>query len=231
MRRPRAVVSARERRHLRSGPRDARPHELRRALADHHRRGDALVAAARGRLRVAAGDLAAGLEDLLTAGERLEELGVGGPGVYRWRSEAALARVALGEPDPALAERELALAREFGAAGPIGVALRALGLVTEACSPGGWAPASAGGSPRRRTADGIELLREAEVLAGSPAVLEHARALADLGAALRRAGRRAEAREPLRAALDLAHRRGARALAERAQTSSSPAAPARAASS
>jgi DNA-binding CsgD family transcriptional regulator len=174
---------------------------------------DALVAAARGRLHVAAGRPAAGLADLLAAGERLEELGCAGPGVYRWRSEAALARVALGEPDPALAERELALARAFGAAGPIGVALRALGLVTEASA------ATTGGSLRRRAADGIELLREAvSVLAGSAAVLEHARALADLGAALRRAGRRAEAREPLRAALDLAHRRGARALAERAHT-------------
>jgi DNA-binding CsgD family transcriptional regulator len=49
-------------------------------------------------------------------------------------------------------------------------------------------------------------------------VLEHARALADLGAALRRAGCRAEAREPLRAGLDLAHRQGAWALAERART-------------
>ena len=162
----------------------------------------ALVAAARGRLHVAAGRPETGLADLLAAGERLEALGCAGPGVYPWRSQAALAQISLGDPDPAPAERELVLAREFGAAGPIGVALRALGLVAEARSTGG-----------------VPLLREAvEVLAGSAARLEHARALADLGAALRRASRRAEAREPLRAALDVAHRHGARALAERAHT-------------
>jgi DNA-binding NarL/FixJ family response regulator len=48
--------------------------------------------------------------------------------------------------------------------------------------------------------------------------MEHARAMADLGAALRRAGHRAESREILRAALDLAHRCGALALTERART-------------
>jgi len=47
-------------------------------------------------------------------------------------------------------------------------------------------------------------------------VLEHARALADFGAALRRRGRRSNAREPLRRALDLAHRCGATALVDRA---------------
>jgi hypothetical protein len=56
------------------------------------------------------------------------------------------------------------------------------------------------------------------VLEVSAARLEHARALADLGAALRRAGHRADSREILRPALDLAHRCGARALSERART-------------
>lgn len=46
--------------------------------------------------------------------------------------------------------------------------------------------------------------------------LEHAKALTDLGAALRRANRRAEAREPLRAALEIARRGGALAVARRA---------------
>jgi DNA-binding CsgD family transcriptional regulator len=55
-----------------------------------------------------------------------------------------------------------------------------------------------------------------EVLAGSGARLEHARALVELGAALRRANQRAAAREPLRAGLDLAYRCGAGRLAERA---------------
>ena len=56
------------------------------------------------------------------------------------------------------------------------------------------------------------------MLAGSPARLEHARALTDLGAALRRANRRSEARGALQSGLDLAQRCGARALAERART-------------
>ncbi len=58
--------------------------------------------------------------------------------------------------------------------------------------------------------------RAVELLAASPARLEHARALADLGAAQRRANRPAEARETLRSALDMARRCGATALAERA---------------
>ena len=57
-----------------------------------------------------------------------------------------------------------------------------------------------------------------DALEHSPARLEHARALVDLGAALRRANRRAEARRELRTGLDLASRCGAWALAERART-------------
>jgi DNA-binding CsgD family transcriptional regulator len=63
----------------------------------------------------------------------------------------------------------------------------------------------------------VDLLRESvAVLEDSPARLEHARSLTDLGAALRRTGQRAGAREPLRAALDLAQSCGATGLAERA---------------
>ena len=50
----------------------------------------------------------------------------------------------------------------------------------------------------------------------SPSLLERAKALTDLGAALRRANRRAASREPLRRALDLAQRCGAAPLAARA---------------
>ena len=98
----------------------------------------------------------------------------------------------------ALADEELALARQWGDPIAIGASLRVLGLVE-----GGTA--------------GIGLLREAvEVLAGSEARLEHARALVDLGAALRRANQRSEAREPLREGVDLARRVGAFGLAQRA---------------
>jgi DNA-binding CsgD family transcriptional regulator len=65
---------------------------------------------------------------------------------------------------------------------------------------------------------GIGLLREsAEILRGSPARLEYARALTDLGASLRRTRRRREAREPLAEALDVATRSGASVTAERAR--------------
>ena len=100
----------------------------------------------------------------------------------------------------ALAAEEVTLAEAFTGPRTLGVALRAAGLTS-------------GG---RR---GIELLRQAaRALEGSGARLEHARAMADLGAALRRAGHRADSRDVLRPALDLAHRCGAIALTERART-------------
>jgi DNA-binding NarL/FixJ family response regulator len=62
-----------------------------------------------------------------------------------------------------------------------------------------------------------ERLSEAvSVLEGSPARLEYAYALSDLGAALRRANQRTTARERLRQALQLAQGMGAVMLAERA---------------
>jgi len=54
-------------------------------------------------------------------------------------------------------------------------------------------------------------------LKGSPAVLERAHSLCELGAALRRAGQRADARGLLAQALELAARCGARPLATRAR--------------
>ena len=56
------------------------------------------------------------------------------------------------------------------------------------------------------------------MLERSPARLEHARALIDLGAALRRANRRVEARGPLRDGLRIGGQCGAEALTERART-------------
>jgi DNA-binding CsgD family transcriptional regulator len=116
-----------------------------------------------------------------------------------WRSWAAegLRLLDRNEEARALAEEELKLARRWGDPHAIGAALRVLGLVE-----GGTA--------------GIGLLHEAvEVLAGSEARLERARALVDLGAALRRANQRTEARERLREGVDLAGRVGALGLAER----------------
>ena len=73
--------------------------------------------------------------------------------------------------------------------------------------------ARAGARARRRAGRAREA---ADVLAGSPARLDHARCLVDLGAALRRANQRAAAREPLREGLELARRCGADALVRRA---------------
>lgn len=157
---------------------------------------------ARGRLRLAQGRAEEALCDLLERGRRLLSMGIVNPAWAPWRSGAALAHLALGQRDDALAlaGEELRLARRYGAARELSMALRAAGLAE-------------GGSA------GIDMLREAvEVAEASPARLEHARALVDLGAALRRAGSRAQSREPLRAGLELAHSCGAHALLERART-------------
>lgn len=153
-----------------------------------------------GRLRLAQNRLDDGIELLTELGRRLEAWQVRNPGFIPWRSSLALGLAARGQIDEAraLAQEEIGLARAFEVPRELGMALRAAGLIE-------------GG------ADGVELLREsASVLEGSPAELEHARALTDLGAALRRDGQRSDARAPLRAGLDLAQRCGATALAERA---------------
>ena len=75
--------------------------------------------------------------------------------------------------------------------------------------PASWPAASAGGSCSAR--------RSRPSSAATPG-LERARALADLGALLRRRNRRTEARELLREALDAAHRAARRPLAEQAET-------------
>lgn len=158
-------------------------------------RGRTLVEAARGDHRSA-------LSHALELGAALTAFGhTNPPASYpAWRSLAALEHHALGESEQAaaLAQEEVELARSWGAAVTLGRALRILGLIE-------------GGD------SGLELIREAvAVLAGSPGQLEHAYALANLGAALRRANRRAEARKHLRQALELAQRGGATLLAEHA---------------
>jgi DNA-binding CsgD family transcriptional regulator len=64
----------------------------------------------------------------------------------------------------------------------------------------------------------ISILEQAiELLESADAPLELARALVDLGGALRRGGRRVDCREPLRRAQDLAHQCGATMLEQRAR--------------
>ena len=154
----------------------------------------------RGRLRIETGSPARGVEELLQVGETARLVSLDNPSGVPWRGWAAEGLRLLDRNDEAraLADEELALARRWGDPYAIGASLRVLGLVE-----GGEA--------------GIGLLREAvELLAGSEARLEHARALVDLGAALRRANQRTEARERLREGVDLARTVGAFGLAERA---------------
>ena len=156
---------------------------------------------ARGWLRVAQGRLRKALDDFLESGERCARLGAVMQSSAPWRAEAALVYAALGNSGEArrLAGEQLELAREFGRPRTLGISLRACGLIE-------------GGE------SGLELLRQAvNTLEGSQSPLELARALADHGAALRRAGRRVQARGELERALDLAHRLGARRIANQAR--------------
>ena len=92
-----------------------------------------LVLNARARLRLAQGDAPAALADLLEVGRRQEAMREPNPAAVDWRSQAALAYAALDQPDAALAlaQEELELARRFGAARAIGIALRTLGVIAD----------------------------------------------------------------------------------------------------
>jgi len=153
----------------------------------------------RGRLRIETGSPERGVQELLQVGQTVRLVPSDNPSSVPWRSWAAEGLRLLDRNDEAraLAADELALARRWGDPHAIGASLRVLGLIEGTA--------------------GIGLLREAvEVLAGSEARLEYARALVDLGAALRRENRRTEARQRLREGVDLALRSGAFGLAGRA---------------
>jgi DNA-binding CsgD family transcriptional regulator len=156
---------------------------------------------ARGWLRYARREFAAAAEDWSRLGRCMETFEMWNPAVVAWRSHLALALLSLDRRDEALelAREEVELARAWGSPRPIGVALRVRGL-----AEGG--------------AEGIETLRESlSVLEGSSAKLERARTLVELGAALRRANQRADARELLKEGLDIAVRSGSQPLVERAE--------------
>lgn len=156
---------------------------------------------ARGHLYLAAGRARRALDDFDELRRRDELWGVANPAAWPTLASASLAHAQLGRLSEArtLAHEGLERARRWGAPSTIAVALRTVGMVE--------------GGQR-----GIALLAEAaEVAERSPARYEQARSLAELGAALRRAGRRSNSRQPLREALDLAHRCGARRLAARAR--------------
>ncbi len=155
----------------------------------------------RGELALARGQTKESIRMLLEAGAWLEDRGFKNPSYVPWRAAVAPALAACGRVDEALDVIAIAIdrARTFGAPWGLGMALRAAGTIEQG-------------------ATGVELLRRAlEVLEPSPCRGEHAHALLELGAALRRSKQRTEAREHLRAALDMSYRCGAVPLATRAQ--------------
>jgi ATP/maltotriose-dependent transcriptional regulator MalT len=155
----------------------------------------------RARIRAMQGDLPGALADL----ERIERLaaryGFVNPGATPWRAQAALLHAALGDSERALrlVEEDIAQARDLGSERAHGTALRVRGLL-------------------RKGQGHADLGEAVAILAAGQDRLEHIRALIDLGAALRRAGKRTAARSPLREALDLAAQGGATALASAART-------------
>ena len=153
-------------------------------------------------------------EEALEHGRRVER------SAPAWRRNPALRPVAVAagarrstgsagsDEAVAIAAEELALARDAGARrGAVGRSLRVLG------------------TSRATTGSRISR-RPSRLLEDAPARLEHAKALAALGAALRRDRRPTEAREPLRRALELADVCGATA-ARRARARRAPRRPAR----
>jgi DNA-binding CsgD family transcriptional regulator len=153
---------------------------------------------ARGQLRFAQGRFDQAAADFLQLERLSNRWGVIGIPAPPARICAAQALAALGDRERArpLAAAALAHARHWGAPTLVSRALR-----TEAMTLDG---------PERLAA----LEQAVAVLDDSPALLVRAEALADLGAALRRDRQRADARPPLREALELARRCGAVGLAK-----------------
>jgi DNA-binding CsgD family transcriptional regulator len=156
----------------------------------------ALMREIRGRLALAGSDLPTARTEFQAAADTYVALNVK---VSSWRSALALAVAGDDQGEAVrLARSELANAERLGSRRLAGVALRTLGVLE-----GGHS--------------GLNHLHEAvAALEGAEARLEHARALVELGAALRRANQRIIGREPLRAGLELAYRCGATRLAQRA---------------
>jgi DNA-binding CsgD family transcriptional regulator len=152
----------------------------------------------RAHLHAAAGHHEQALADLRECGRLEDAWGTRTPADSWWRSDAVTLLASLGRRDEAraLSGEDLDRCRAFGEPRALGAALRAAGL--------------AHGE--------VDLLQASvETFACTPARLEHATSLLELGAALRRAGRRADARAPLRDALELARGCHAGAVAARAR--------------
>jgi len=158
--------------------------------------------AGRGTVRVALGELELGLADLFEADRTMAAAGLQLSVLTDWMPAAARALTQLGREEQAkeITGRELRQAVAFGAPRRHGIALSL------------WGTLDAG-------EQGLASLRHAvQILERSPARLEHARALVNLGAGLRVRGQRKPAREQLTQALQIAHRLRAVALEDRARS-------------
>jgi DNA-binding CsgD family transcriptional regulator len=123
------------------------------------------------------------------------------PAECYWRSYKALALDRLDRTEEALEvlAEELELVRRWGAPAAVGRVLRSMGIVD-------------------RDNAVAHLTESTDLLAQSTTKLEYAKALCELGTALRLQRKPTEAREPLYAALELADVCGAAALQDRVRT-------------
>jgi class 3 adenylate cyclase/DNA-binding CsgD family transcriptional regulator len=157
---------------------------------------------ARARLRLEQHRYDDAVRELEALRENLAALRIENGAFYDLRAHLALAYHAVGRKQEALATalEAVDVARGWGAPQTVGVALRALGLV------------EGGVSGEKLLRDSLAALEESQFR------LERARTLVELGAALRRGNKRSDSRDYLRQGLELAHKLGAAALEERAQT-------------
>ena len=157
----------------------------------------------RAQVRLVEGRAGDALVDALEAGRWAPSpVGDARSAVVSWRLAASLARLAMGQAAEArhLADEEMERARDGEITRLMIGCQRVLGLAAEG---------------RRRT----DMLAEAVSIGGEhPRRLEYLRALIDLGAATRRANRRAAAQVPLTRAVELSQEWGAVALGRQAQT-------------
>jgi DNA-binding CsgD family transcriptional regulator len=153
----------------------------------------------RARLLLGQGQLGESAEEFLEAGAEATAFGIVNPAVNPWRAEASMVLAALGRWEEArtLADEHLVLAWSFGAVRAIGIGLRAKAAAT------------------RDLAERTLLLTEAvSQLEQSPARVDAAHALVDLGTVLVATDRKQEAREVLNRAVNLASLCGATHLVE-----------------
>ena len=153
---------------------------------------------ARGIVRLASGDPARAADDLERVAAVMRADGAVNPAFWPWRKPLVLALVRTGRAEEArtLAAEDVELSRGFGPGSAIGRALIGAGR--------------AAASDEERVALLADAVRELE---RTPCRYDEALAGVELGAAMRRAGRRVDAREQLRRGLDLAAACGAEPLA------------------